>query len=61
MKSDKYKDISSSGWDIFLTCFIYSWDVGTQVPNDSEFFVCLSVWLVAYFLTQIGQKDVSCS
>ena len=41
---DKYRDISCSGWDIFLKFFWrHSWDVGTLVPNDSEFLVCLSV------------------
>merc|ERR1711954_485153 len=31
------------------------WDVGTLVPNNSDFFVCLSVCYLAYFLTEIIQ------
>merc|ERR1711954_162533 len=33
----------------------HSWDVGTLVPNNSEFFVCLSVCYLAHFLTEITQ------
>ena len=33
----------------------HSWDVCTQVPNNSEFLVCLSVCQLAYFLTEIRQ------
>ena len=29
----------------------HSWDVGTLVPNHSEFLVCLSVSQLTYFLT----------
>ena len=34
----------------------HSWDVCTLVSNSSEFFVCLSVRQLAYFLTEITQK-----
>ena len=37
----------------------YSWDVGTLATNDSEFHVCLSVCLFAYFLTKIRQRHIS--
>ena len=47
-KSDKYMDISSSGSDIFLIFLIYVWDAGTLATNDSEFYVCMSVRLLAY-------------
>ena len=42
---------------IYLTEIFWrhSWDVFTLVPNNSEFHVCLSVCLVAYFLTVIIQ------
>ena len=40
---DKYRDISSSGWDIFLNFFRHSWYVPTLITNYSELFVCLSV------------------
>ena len=33
----------------------HSQDVFTQFPNNSEFFVCLSVCQLAYFLTEIRQ------
>ena len=39
----------------------YSWDIGTLATNDSEFHVCLSVCLFAYFLTKIRQGDMSIS
>ena len=61
LKLDKYRDVSRSGWDIFLIFFRYSWDVSTLATNDSEFFVCLSVCLFAYFLTKIRQGDISIS
>ena len=32
-----------------------SWDVGTLLPHNSEFLVCLSVCLFAYFFTQTTQ------
>merc|ERR1711954_250244 len=38
--------------EIFLR---HSWDVGTLASNDSDFFVCLSVCYLAYFLTDITQ------
>ena len=31
----------------------HSWDVVAPFPNNSEFFVCLSVCQLAYFLTEI--------
>ena len=37
----------------------YSWDVSTLTRNDSEFHVCLSICLFAYFLTKIRQRDIS--
>ena len=40
---DKYRDISSSGWDIFMIFWRYSWDVGTLATEDFEFRVHLSV------------------
>ena len=33
----------------------HSWDVGTLVPNNSGFFVCLSVWQLACILNEIQQ------
>ena len=39
----------------------YFWDVCTLATNDSEFQVYLSVCLFAYFLTKIGQRDISSS
>ena len=36
-------------------CWRHSWDVGTLVSNNSEFFVCLSVCYLAHFLTEITQ------
>ena len=39
--------------EIFLR---HSWDVGTLIPNNIEILVCLSVWYLAYFLTEIKQK-----
>ena len=33
----------------------HSWDAGTLFPNNSEFLVCLSVRLFAYFRTEIRQ------
>merc|ERR1712239_93530 len=33
----------------------HSWDVGTLVPNNSDFFVSLSVCYLAHFLTEITQ------
>merc|ERR1711954_338505 len=33
----------------------HSWDVGPLFPNNSEFLVCLSVRLFAYFCTEIRQ------
>ena len=33
----------------------HSWDIGTPVPNNSDFFVSLSVCLLAYLLTEIWQ------
>ena len=58
----KYRDTSSSGWEIFLKfLWIHSWDVGTLFPNNPEFNVCLSVCLFAYFLTKIRQRYISWS
>ena len=37
----------------------HSWDVRTLFPNESEFHVCLSVCLFAYFLTKIRQRHIS--
>ena len=45
-------------YDFFLR---YSQDVGTLATNDSEFHVCLSVCLFAYFFTKIRQRDISSS
>ena len=55
-KIDKYRDISKSGWDSFLT-FIWqsSLDVYTPDPNIFKFLVNLSVCQLAYFLTEIKQ------
>ena len=39
----------------------HSWDVGTLFSNSSEFLVCLSVCLFAYFLTEIRQSGFSSS
>ena len=36
----------------------YYWDVGTIATNNSEFHVCLSLCLFAYFLTKITQKYI---
>ena len=33
----------------------HSWDICTLVPNNSEFFACLSVCYLAHFLTEITQ------
>ena len=40
---------------LFETFWRHSWDIGTLVPNDCEFLVCLSVCQLAYFLTEIRQ------
>ena len=44
-------------WIRYLSEFFWrhSWDVGTLVPNNSEFIVCLSVCYLAHFLTEITQ------
>ena len=59
LKLDKYRDISSSVWDIILIFLRYSWDVSTHAKNYSEFHVCLSVCLFAYFLTKMRQRYIS--
>ena len=43
----------------FWIFFRYSLNVGTLATNDSEFHVCLSVCLFAYFLTKIRQRYIS--
>ena len=50
-------------WIRYPTKFFwrYSWDVGTLVQNNFEFYVCLSVHLFAYFLAKIRQRDISSS
>ena len=54
LKLDKYRDISSSGWNIFLNFFgDIPWDVCTLVPNNCKFLVCLSVWSLPHFITEI--------
>ena len=55
LKLYKYRDISSSGWNIFLKFWWHSWDVGTLVPYTSEFLACLSVCYLADLLTEITQ------
>ena len=37
----------------FWNFWRHSWDVGTLIPNESEFLVCLSVCYLAYSLTEI--------
>ena len=60
LKLFKYRDISSSGRDIFLRFFWrHSWDVGTLIPNNFEILVCLSVGYLAYFLTEITQIKIT--
>ena len=41
----------------YLSDFFWrrSWDVATLFPNNSEFHVCLSVCLCAYFLTKLDK------
>ena len=53
LKLFQYKDISSSGLDIFLNFLRHSWDVGTLVPNNLEFLICQSVCYLAYHCTVI--------
>ena len=58
LKLGYYRDISSSGWDIW----IHSWDIPTIVPNIFKFFVCLSVCSLLYFLAKIQLTlDISSS
>ena len=38
---------------LFKTFWRHSWDVGTLVPNNCELLVCLSVFQLDYFLTEI--------
>ena len=55
LKLYKYRDISSSGRDIFLNFLRHSWDICTLFPSNYEFHICLSVCFFAYFLTKIRQ------
>ena len=48
LKLDKCRDISSSGWVIFINFFVNIWDVGTLVGNESEF--CMAVSLLVGIL-----------
>ena len=52
LKLYKYRDNSSSGWVIFLK---FLKDYGTLIPEISDFYVCLLVCKLAYFLTEIRQ------
>ena len=58
LKLGQYRDISCSGWDFFQIFCRYFWDIGTLATKDSEFHVCLSVFLFADFLTKIRQRDI---
>ena len=40
---------------LFEIFWKHSYDVGTLIPNNSEFLVCLSVCQLAYFLTETRQ------
>ena len=44
-------------WIIYLSKFFWthSWDVGTLFLNDASFLVCVSVFQLAYFVTEIRQ------
>ena len=55
LKLYKYRDISSSGRYISEIFWRHFWDVGTLIPNKSEFLVCLSVCYLAYIFTEITQ------
>ena len=50
-------------WVGYLSEFFWRhyWDDGTPFQNNSEFLVCLSVCLSAYFLTKLRQRDISSS
>ena len=51
-------------WIRYLTEIFqrHSWDVGTLVQNNSEFFVCLSLCFLAHFFPEITQiLDISWS
>ena len=52
---DQYRDISHFNEIHFWIFLRYSWDVGSLVPNSYDLFVCLSVCYLAHFLTEITQ------
>ena len=45
LKSEKFRDISSSGWYMYLSELLWrhSWDVGTLFPNEGKIQMWLSV------------------
>ena len=54
---NKYMHIICSDWDIFLNFFLkHICNVCTLFPNHCKFPVCLSVYLLGYFLTDSRQK-----
>ena len=50
--SDKYRDISTSWWEILLIFLKHSWEFVTLVSIFFEFPACPSVCLLAYFITE---------
>ena len=46
-------------WMIYLSDFFWSlsWNLSTLVPKNSASLVCLSVYQLPYFLTEIRQKQ----
>ena len=56
---DKYKNISCSGWDVFLIFWRYSWEVGTIFPNIMNF--CMSVSMLVGSLPQWKKTNIRIS
>ena len=63
LKLYKYRDISSSGQDIFLKFFRGTpWDSCAQIPNNLNFlYVCQSVSWLTFLLKLDKYRDISSS